>query len=105
MPPIPGAIFPVDPTIGPDDPAYRYGVVVRVACGPDSNETLIFQEYDVITPGAQVIQDAIDSWRTDTGQGAYSPPPPPGDSSECVYTGRIVSVGRREDVPMFPTGR
>lgn len=102
MPPIPGRIFPVDPTIGSDDPQYRWGVVVRIECGSASNEVLVFVEDDRILNGQDVIDRAIEDYRNGENQGPYSPPPPVGDSSSCVYSGRIVQVGRRSDVPMFP---
>ena len=106
MPPIPGRIFSVDPSLGPGDANYRYGVVVRVVCGQSSNEALIMVDRDSPGNGADVIQEAIDAWRTDSNQGPYSPPPPIGDTGHCVYTGRIVSVGRNAaTTTMFPGGR
>lgn len=106
MPPIPGRIFPVDPTLGPGDNNYRYGVVVRVECGASSNETIVFVDSDTILVGTDAIAQAIESYRTETNQGPYSPPPPIGDAGHCTYTGRIVSVGRNAaTTTMFPGSR
>lgn len=99
---IPGAIFPVDPTLGDDDAKYRYGVVVRVECGSSSGETLIFVDSDTILGAGEAIDMAIQDWAGADNQGPYSPPPPIGSIEECRYSGRVVSVGRRSDVPMFP---
>lgn len=103
MPPIPGRIFSVDPTLGPGDANYRYGVVVRIVCGQDTNEVLVFHDSDTPLNGQDVIDRAINDYRTESYQGPYSPPPPVGDTGHCTYTGRIVSVGRNANTTtMFP---
>lgn len=103
MPPIPGRIFPIDPSLGPSDPNYRYSVVVEVTCGGTTNDARIEVLSDTILDGSAAIEQAIQDWQQGNNQGPYSPPPHFGDVGRCTYRGRIVSIGRNGNTTtMFP---
>lgn len=100
---IPGAVFPVDPTIPADAPDFRYEVIVTVRCGDASVDTPYAVETDDRISISEAVQQAIDGVRKEgANDNRNSPPPPSGDLEACVYTGRVVSVGRRTGVPAIP---
>lgn len=105
MPPIQGAIFPVDPSLGPGDSKYRFNVVVRIVCGPDASETLVQVDTDTRLSYQDAINEAISNVQQETNTGPYSPPPTPGRGEGCTYSGRVTSAGRRADVDTFGGGR
>lgn len=100
---IPGLIFPVDPTIPADASDYRYEVIVTVQCGDQRYDTPVTIETDDRITATEASDQAINSVRQEGSADHRNSPLPPGlELAACIYTARVVSVGRRSGVPAIP---
>lgn len=100
---IPGLIFPVDPTIPADAPDYRYEVIVTVRCGDRSYDTPHIIETDDRITAAEAIDQSIAAVRQEAGSDSRTSPIPDGiELAPCIWSARVISVGRRSGVPAIP---